>query len=84
MLQDVGDGSYRVAMGKGYFGSYTEDDMFIVIDDDGEAAGTRLVEEDIIDFAGTILQPCSYTTIFGATRTIPMVSVEWIKMVKSR
>lgn len=84
VLQDVGDGSYRVATGKGYFGSYTEDDMFIVIDDDGEAAGTRLVEEDIIDFAGTILQPCSYTTIFGATRTIPMVSVEWIQMVKPR
>lgn len=84
VLQDVGDNSYRVATGKGYFDSYYDDDMFIVIDDGGEAAGTRLVEEDIIDFAGTILMPYTYTTIFGATRTVPMVSVEWIKMVKSR
>ncbi len=84
VLQDTGDSTYRIATSKGYFGSYVDDDMLILISPDGEAAGTRLVEGDVIDFAGTIMMPVSYTTVLGATRTIPAVSVQWIQLVKSR
>ncbi|MEA4882440.1 MAG: hypothetical protein VB144_02050 [Clostridia bacterium] len=84
VLQDTGDGTYRVATSKGYFGSYVDDDMLILISQDGEAAETRLVEGDVVDFAGTIMIPTSYRTILGATRTVPTVSVEWLQLVRSR
>lgn len=84
VLQDTGDDTYRIATSKGYFDSYVDDDMLILMSQNGEAAGTRLVEGDVIDFAGTIEMPTSYRTVLGATRTVPTVSVEWVSLLRSR
>ena len=52
-----------------------DDDVFILIDNYG--SGRRILEDDYISFYGTFDGIYSYTTIFGATRSIPQITVKY-------
>lgn len=84
-LSDLdGHQNYRVATGKNYWGTYTDDDMYIVLLNLCVAPEVRLVEGDIIDFVGTVQRPFSYYTVLGSRRTIPQVHVEWVEVIQPR
>ena len=47
------------------------------------AAGQSLVQNDVVQFWGTITAPDTYTTQSGGTDTIPAINVEYITLVSS-
>lgn len=83
VTQIAGDRIYRVNTKQGSWG-YSGDDLFIFLPRTGEVGKINLIEDDIIDFAGTISEPISYKTVLGSERTIPAVYVEWVKILEVR
>ncbi|QOD43916.1 hypothetical protein [Clavibacter zhangzhiyongii] len=75
IIQDAGSGSYRVNMTKdpGYSRVFWEDTILVSV---AGTPGTRLLEDDIISFTAASGGVQSYTTVFGATVTLPLVIAE--------
>ncbi len=44
--------------------------------------GPRILENDLIEFVGSVQGPYTYTTVMGASRTIPLISVIQLKLSK--
>ena len=47
------------------------------------AAGQSLVENDVVQFWGTIASPDTYTTQQGGTDTIPAIKVKYITLISA-
>ncbi|MDO4045306.1 hypothetical protein [Clavibacter michiganensis] len=72
IIQDAGSGSYRVNMTKdpGYSRVFWKDTILVSV---AGTPGTRLLEDDIISFTAASGGVQSYTTVLGATVTLPLV-----------
>ncbi|KZC95410.1 hypothetical protein AWH51_08245 [Clavibacter tessellarius] len=75
IIQDAGSGTYRVNMTKdpGYSRVFWEDTILVTV---AGTPGTRLLEDDIISFTAASGGLQSYTTVLGATVSLPMVIAE--------
>jgi hypothetical protein len=75
IIQDAGGGTYRVNMTKdpGYTRVFWEDTILVSVTG---TPGTRLIEDDIISFTAASAGEQSYTTVLGATVTLPLVIAE--------
>ncbi|MBO0982318.1 hypothetical protein [Rathayibacter sp. SD072] len=75
IIQDAGSGTYRVNMTKdpGYSTIFWEDTILVSI---VGTPGTRLLEDDIISFVAASVGVQTYTTVFGASVTLPNVLAE--------
>ena len=70
---------YRVDITKGSYGIYT-DTVYIYYDGYGKTP--RILEDDIVTFYGKYDGLTSYTTVMGATVTLPCIYAEYIEIVK--
>jgi hypothetical protein len=75
IIQDAGSGTYRVNMTKdpGYSRVFWEDTILVTV---AGTPSTRLLEDDIISFTAASGGVQSYTTVFGASVTLPLVIAE--------
>lgn len=81
IIQDVGDGSYRMNVtAEGTYSTYYTDTIIFYYDDKG--VGDRLLEDDIITIWGTSGGLYSYETVLGDTVTVPLVYVEYVELVQ--
>jgi len=62
----------RLITGRSEYGYYSGDDLFVYFS--GTPSSGRVLEDDIIQVTGTFAGPFEYTTIFGATREVPLIS----------
>jgi len=75
IIQDAGGDTYRVNMTRdpGYTRVFWEDTILVSV---AGTPGTRLIEDDIISFTAASAGEQSYTTVLGATVTLPLVIAE--------
>ncbi len=74
-VTDLGNNNYvlRVDVTPSSFGFWS-DDVYV------HYSGTRLLENDIIEFVGKVLGTITYQTVLGAQRTIPELTVLQAKL----
>ena len=70
---------YRVDITRGSYGIYT-DTVYIYYDGYGKTP--RILEDDIVTFYGRYDGLTSYTTVMGATVTLPCIYAEYIEIVR--
>jgi hypothetical protein len=72
IIQDASGGTYRVNMtaDPGYTRVLWKDTILVSV---AGTPGTRLIEDDIISFTAASAGEQSYTTVLGATVTLPLV-----------
>ena len=62
----------RLITGRSEYGYYSGDDLFVYFF--GTPTSSRVLEDDIIQVTGVFAGPFEYTTIFGATREVPLIT----------
>ena len=65
ILEPVGGTGYRIST-EGWGTSYETDDVFLYWQGD-----ERVVEGDLVEFVGMVVEPLTYETVLGGERTIP-------------
>lgn len=78
ILQDCGDGFYRMATKKADYGDNYYEDVILVYYDIGD--GDRILVDDIVTIWGTTAGLYTYETVMGDNITIPSVSAAFLEI----
>ena len=78
VVQIIDKNSYRVNVTKDRWGYYDDTVYVKFVDLDGNTP--RILEDDIITFYGTVGDLYTYTTVLGASVTIPSVNANYIDL----
>lgn len=75
--QDSAGATLRVNVTRGSYGTWS-DTVYVVYNNKNETDPIKILENDIIDFYGTAGKDVTYTTVLGASVTIPSVDAIYI------
>lgn len=72
VMQKISDTEFLICISKGEFGIWT-DQVYVKLK--GDAKGTRLLEDDIVDIVGVAQGEISYKSVSGQKISVPAIDV---------
>lgn len=86
VMEDEDSVQYRINVTQDKIGSsspsYFYDDTILVVDN--RTSGGRILEGDIVALYGVMAGNCTYTTVLGASKTVPLMSAKYISRIRDR
>jgi hypothetical protein len=75
--ESSGGNVYRVSIEQGSYGTW-QSSSTILVTTDSSYKGTRILEKDVVTIYGTSSGLYTYTTVMGASQTVPKVAAKYI------
>lgn len=77
VMENAGQNTYRISITKGSYGIWTDT---ILVKYKPADSGTRLLEDDIVVVYGQSTGLYTYTTVLGASQTVPSIDAKYIDL----